>query len=94
MYERPAVFTNRLQCVECGRVSREDERGWTARLTVDDQVAVFCPGVRRARVPRTKSGPLISQTPMRATAATNATVWSRGLGNPQEALERREARRF
>jgi hypothetical protein len=35
MYERPAVSTNRLQCVECGRVSRENERGWTARLTVD-----------------------------------------------------------
>ena len=31
-----------LQCCECGRVSREDERGWTARLTIDDEVAVFC----------------------------------------------------
>jgi hypothetical protein len=41
---RPAVFTNRLQCVECGRVSQENERGWTARLTVDDEVAVYCPG--------------------------------------------------
>jgi hypothetical protein len=43
MYERPAVYTNRLECVECGRVSRENERGWTARLTVDDEVAVYCP---------------------------------------------------
>ena len=33
----------RLQCVECGRVSREGERGWAARLTVDDEVAVYCP---------------------------------------------------
>jgi Zn ribbon nucleic-acid-binding protein len=32
-----------LQCVECGRVSREDERGWTARLTDEDQVVMFCP---------------------------------------------------
>jgi hypothetical protein len=29
--------------LECGRVSREDERGWTARLTVDDEVAIYCP---------------------------------------------------
>jgi hypothetical protein len=36
----------RLECVECHRVSRDDERGWTARLTVDDQVAVFWPEVR------------------------------------------------
>jgi translation initiation factor 2 gamma subunit (eIF-2gamma) len=28
--------------VECGRVSREDERGWTARLTYDDEVVVHC----------------------------------------------------
>jgi len=33
----------RLECVECGRVSRENERGWTARLTVDNEVAVYCP---------------------------------------------------
>jgi hypothetical protein len=37
------VYTNRLQCVECGRVSRENESGWTARLTVDDEVVVYCP---------------------------------------------------
>jgi hypothetical protein len=23
--------------------SRENERGWTARLTVDDELAVYCP---------------------------------------------------
>jgi hypothetical protein len=40
----------RLECVECGRVSREGGRGWTARLTVDDEVIVLLPGVRRARV--------------------------------------------
>jgi Zn ribbon nucleic-acid-binding protein len=33
----------RLECVECGRTSREDERGWTTRLTVDDEVVVYCP---------------------------------------------------
>lgn len=32
-----------LECVEGGRVSRENERGWTARLTVDDDVAVYYP---------------------------------------------------
>jgi hypothetical protein len=26
----------RLKCVECGRVSREGERGWTAHLTAED----------------------------------------------------------
>lgn len=43
MREPAPVFTNRLQCEECGRVSRENERGWTARLTVDDEVVVYCP---------------------------------------------------
>jgi hypothetical protein len=43
MPERAAGQTNRLQCVECGRVSGEVERGWTARLTVDDEVVVYCP---------------------------------------------------
>jgi hypothetical protein len=43
MREPTPVYTNRLQCVECGRVSREDERGWTARLTIDNEVAVYCP---------------------------------------------------
>ena len=33
MREPPPVYTNRLQCEECNRVSREGERGWTARLT-------------------------------------------------------------
>jgi hypothetical protein len=42
--ERTQVFMNRLQCVECGRDSRENERGWTARLIVDDQVVIYCPG--------------------------------------------------
>jgi hypothetical protein len=43
MREATPVYTNRLQCVECGRVSRENERGWTARLTVDEEVAIYCP---------------------------------------------------
>ena len=32
-----------LECVECGRVSTEDEPGWTARLTVDDEVGEKAP---------------------------------------------------
>ena len=40
---RPAIRTNRLRCVECGRVSRENERGWTARLKTDDEVVVYRP---------------------------------------------------
>jgi hypothetical protein len=48
VHERPTpVYTNRLQCVECGRVSRENKRGWTGHLTVDEdepvEVATFCP---------------------------------------------------
>ncbi len=43
MSGEPTVSTHRLECVECGRVSSEDERGWTARLTVDDEVVVYCP---------------------------------------------------
>jgi RNase P subunit RPR2 len=43
VHEPTPVYTNRLQCKECDRVSHENERGWTARLTVDDQVAVYCP---------------------------------------------------
>src|SRR4029453_1854309 len=31
------------QCVECGRVSGKDERGWAARLTYDDEVVVYGP---------------------------------------------------
>jgi hypothetical protein len=41
--EPTPVYTNCLQCVECDCVSREDERGWTARLTTDDEVVVYCP---------------------------------------------------
>jgi hypothetical protein len=36
MREPKPVDTNRLQCVECGRVSQEDERGWRAHLTTDE----------------------------------------------------------
>jgi translation initiation factor 2 gamma subunit (eIF-2gamma) len=44
MREPTPVYTNRLQCVECGRASQENERGWTARLTYGDEVVVYCPG--------------------------------------------------
>jgi ribosomal protein L44E len=41
------ALTNRLQCEVCGRVSRENERGWRAYLTTDvDEPAgaiVYCP---------------------------------------------------
>jgi hypothetical protein len=30
LVERTPVYTNRLQCVECGRVSRENKRGGRA----------------------------------------------------------------
>ena len=36
-----------LECAECGRVSRENERGWTAHLTVDEdepaEAVIYCP---------------------------------------------------
>lgn len=42
----PAETTNRLQCVECGRLSKENERGWRASLTAEDDgseaVAISC----------------------------------------------------
>ncbi|HXV02727.1 MAG TPA: hypothetical protein VFP24_04085 [Gaiellaceae bacterium] len=55
--ERAPVYTSRLQCVECGRVSRENERSWTARLTHD--VIVYCPacGEREFRRAETERSP-------------------------------------
>jgi hypothetical protein len=43
--ESTPVYTNRLQCVECGLVSGENESGWTAHLTDDEpeEVVVFSP---------------------------------------------------
>ena len=41
--ESTPVSSNRLQCVECGPCLARVERGWTARLTVDDEVVVYCP---------------------------------------------------
>jgi hypothetical protein len=47
MREPKPVDTNRLQCVECGRVSQEDERGWRAHLTTDGgracRALIYCP---------------------------------------------------
>jgi hypothetical protein len=44
--ERIPLFTNRLQCAACGRVSRENERGWRAYVTDDEDeptvVVVYC----------------------------------------------------
>jgi endogenous inhibitor of DNA gyrase (YacG/DUF329 family) len=42
-YDPTSVYTNRVQCVECGRVSRENERGGRRGLTVDNQAVVYCP---------------------------------------------------
>jgi hypothetical protein len=33
----------RLSCGECGRPDHGDERGWTMRLDVDDELVTFCP---------------------------------------------------
>lgn len=45
--ESTPAFLDRLQCVECDRVSRENERGWTAYLTTDEDepasAIVYCP---------------------------------------------------
>lgn len=41
--ERSRVALEVSTPVVLRRVSRENERGWTARLTVDDEVAVYCP---------------------------------------------------
>ena len=41
MHEPTLKDLGRLECVERGRVSRDDECGWTP-LTVDDEVAVYC----------------------------------------------------
>jgi hypothetical protein len=46
MRQPTPVDTNRLLCVECGRVSLEGERGWRAVVAPDDEepdVFVFCP---------------------------------------------------
>ena len=36
-----------LECVECGRVTSEHERGWTAHLTDDEhepaEAVIYCP---------------------------------------------------
>lgn len=47
MLDSSSVHTNRLQCVECNRVSPEGERGWQAHLTTDEdgpaEAVVYCP---------------------------------------------------
>jgi hypothetical protein len=45
MREPTPIYTNRPQCEECGRDSREGERGWTAHLTDDEpeEVVLFRP---------------------------------------------------
>ena len=40
--EETPVWTRRLQCEECGRVSRGGERGWKAYLDDEDNVVVLC----------------------------------------------------
>jgi hypothetical protein len=47
LLEPTPVYTNRLQCCECGRVSPDNERGWRAHLTAEEDgsedIAVYCP---------------------------------------------------
>lgn len=47
--ESTPVYTNRLQCVECGLVSGENESGWTAHLTDDEPEEVVVFSLRRAQ---------------------------------------------
>lgn len=37
------LLGSRLVCVECGGTSEGGARGWRALLTVDDEVATYCP---------------------------------------------------
>ncbi len=39
---RPGSFTGLLRCVECG-IADDGRRGWTLRLTIDDELVAFCP---------------------------------------------------
>lgn len=41
-----ADLQTKLVCVECG-VRDDGERGWRAYLTVDDEVATYCPDCAR-----------------------------------------------
>jgi hypothetical protein len=50
-------------CVECGRERREGERGWRAYLTVDDEVAVYCPSCAEREFGRSVGGPTITEEP-------------------------------
>lgn len=36
-----------LVCVECGVSSEGSARGWRALLTVDDEIATYCPECAR-----------------------------------------------
>jgi len=36
-----------LACVECGKRAEGSARGWRALLTVDDEVATYCPECAR-----------------------------------------------
>jgi hypothetical protein len=40
--EQRRVLGSLLRCVECERTD-DGRRGWTLRLTVDDELAAFCP---------------------------------------------------
>jgi len=37
-----------LCCLECGRTDRDSEKGWRAYLTVDGEVATYCPDCAEA----------------------------------------------
>lgn len=42
-----SLSVRRLRCVECGVESEGSARGWRAPLTVDDEVATYCPDCAR-----------------------------------------------
>ena len=40
-------MARRLVCVECQTLAPRDARGWRTYLTVDDEVATYCPDCAR-----------------------------------------------
>ena len=44
MAEQQSVTQGRLTCVECREAAYGDALGWRAYLSVDYEVAVYCPG--------------------------------------------------
>lgn len=43
----PDALGTVLVCAECGKESEAGARGWRALLTVDDELATYCPDCAR-----------------------------------------------